>query len=101
MMTMPRLLAIAASFLLVASASGCVDGTTPDCSDAAAHCGPDFDGAPFEASGDGPTEGAAGDSGSDSPPDSPGDSPADGPADSPPDSPGDSPADGPKDSPAG
>ena len=23
---------------------GCVDGTTPDCSDAATHCGPDLDG---------------------------------------------------------
>ena len=32
--------------------SGCVDGTTPDCSDAATQCGPDLDGttdAVFEA----------------------------------------------------
>jgi hypothetical protein len=25
---------------------GCVDGTTPDCSDAATHCGPEVDAAP-------------------------------------------------------
>ena len=24
-------------------AAGCVDGTTPDCSDASTHCGPDID----------------------------------------------------------
>jgi hypothetical protein len=31
---------------------GCVDGTTPDCSDAASHCGPDFDAYPPDSATD-------------------------------------------------
>jgi len=30
-------------------AGDCVDGVTPDCSDAAAHCGPDLDGSADQA----------------------------------------------------
>ena len=30
-------------------AGDCVDGVTPDCSDAAAHCGPDVDGSVLES----------------------------------------------------
>ena len=39
---------IALSQLLLAG--DCVDGVTPDCSDAAARCGPDVDGSVVEAS---------------------------------------------------
>jgi hypothetical protein len=42
-----RVLGLATSgvvLLHLASFIGCVDGTTPDCSDAATHCGPDIDG---------------------------------------------------------
>jgi len=50
--------------LLAVAAVGCVDGTTPDCSDAASHCGPDFDAYPPDtesdsAPNDAPSEGAA------------------------------------------
>jgi hypothetical protein len=69
-------LALACAALLGA---GCVDGTTPDCSDAASHCGPDFDaypddsandGAAVDSSVDGPSDGAM-DVGSDSAGDAP------------------------------
>lgn len=35
-------------------AGDCVDGVTPDCSDAATPCGPDLDGATFDAPVDAP-----------------------------------------------
>jgi hypothetical protein len=41
-----------ASVLLLAQlclAGDCVDGVTPDCSDAATQCGPDLDGSTFDA----------------------------------------------------
>lgn len=41
-----RVLGLVASGIVlvqVAIFTGCVDGTTPDCSDAATHCGPDVD----------------------------------------------------------
>ena len=50
---------------LSVGAVGCVDGATPDCSDAAAHCNPDFDAYPPETGddssppADAPSEGAA------------------------------------------
>ncbi len=34
----------AAVVIHLATVAGCVDGTTPDCSDAATQCGPDLDG---------------------------------------------------------
>jgi len=34
----------AAVVVHLATVAGCVDGTTPDCSDAASQCGPDLDG---------------------------------------------------------
>jgi hypothetical protein len=34
----------AAVVVHLATIAGCVDGTTPDCSDAATQCGPDLDG---------------------------------------------------------
>lgn len=77
------LFAIAVS--LAALVAGCVDGTTPDCSDAAAQCGPDFDGAAIDGATDAP----------------PSDAPSDGSPDAAPDAPPDAPADGPRDAPAG
>ena len=54
------------AWMVVASAAcvGCVDGQTPDCSDAAARCGPDYDAYPPDTAddsppGDAPNEGAA------------------------------------------
>ena len=37
---------------LVVGGIGCVDGQTPDCSDAAAGCGPDYDAYPPDTAGD-------------------------------------------------
>ncbi len=48
--------------------AACVDGVTPDCSDAAAGCGPSLDGSTGEASsGDGGASDASGDAPKDSP----------------------------------
>jgi hypothetical protein len=45
---------------LVGASAGCVDGTTPDCSDAASGCGPDYDAYPSDSSpSDGPPAEAA------------------------------------------
>ena len=43
---------LAAAALSVLTAVACVDGQTPDCSDAAAGCGPDTDGAILDAAND-------------------------------------------------
>jgi hypothetical protein len=64
----------------------CVDGTTPNCSDAASQCGPDLgDGAPLDAPGDAPADAPA-DAPPDAAPDVTQDAPIDGPADAPADS---------------
>ena len=45
-----RWVAVAAITLVQTGyAVGCVDGMTPDCSDASTHCGPDLDGTVVEA----------------------------------------------------
>ena len=44
------------AFVCALVVGACVDGTTPDCSDAAAQCGPNLDGAILEG---GPSEGGA------------------------------------------
>jgi hypothetical protein len=62
----------------------CVDGQTPDCSDAAAGCGPDNDGSvPVDTGADGEAgaDAATGDTGADAPADSPKDAPVDAPVD--------------------
>jgi hypothetical protein len=48
---------LAFALLPAAYAVGCVDGQTPDCSDAATGCGPDLDGS-LDGRGDGPSEAA-------------------------------------------
>ena len=40
---------VAALLAQLCLAGDCVDGVTPDCSDAAAQCGPDLDGAVIDA----------------------------------------------------
>jgi hypothetical protein len=74
-------LAVAITLPLV----GCVDGQTPDCSDAAYGCGPDIEGGVVGPGEGGRPEGAAPTDGGD------GGSPADAPADT--TSPVDAPAD--------
>lgn len=68
---------------LVVGGVGCVDGQTPDCSDAAAHCGPDYDAYPPDTAddtspSDAPNEGAADTGPADGAPDTPKDSSNDG-----------------------
>ncbi len=65
--------AIGLGIVMLFTLGACVDVTTPDCSDAAAQCGPSLDGTVGEASAvDGATDGA-----SDAPQDSPVDTGAD------------------------
>jgi hypothetical protein len=48
-----RSISLMVAMLVVgALVTGCVDGTTPDCSDAGSNCGPDF--TSYPDSGDGP-----------------------------------------------
>ena len=68
------LVALAAAVLgALASISGCVSGTTPDCSDAAAGCSPDLD----ATVSDGAVEGGDVSNPTDAPNDRTGDAPAD------------------------
>ncbi len=81
------LAAVAVTCALGVTVGACVDGQTPDCSDAAAGCGPDNDGAvPIDTGVDGEAGvvdgGSDGDAGAvDAPVDSPLDSPVDAPKD--------------------
>lgn len=79
---MTRLAAVATilATALALSATACVDGKTPDCSDAASQCGPDYDAYPPDSESDAPVADSSADSAQDtSPVDSATDSPADAP----------------------
>ncbi len=65
-----------------AAGIGCVDGATPDCSDAAARCNPDFDAYPPDTADDtSPTDGAVDTGPVETGPDAPADTAADTSAD--------------------
>jgi hypothetical protein len=53
----------------IAALAACVDGTTPNCSDAATQCGPDLDATIEEASVDATLDGSNADSKADAPAD--------------------------------
>jgi hypothetical protein len=78
------LAAVASTCALAAVLVACVDGQTPDCSDAAAGCGPDNDGSvPVDTGAETSADsGVDADTGvGDAPVDSPKDAPVDAPAD--------------------